>query len=228
MKKQYVNGYGKENKRKEKLVTAGLVALSILTLVVTVIIAGFLNEPAEDNTPAVATSEENVEIVEKTEEETAHENKVEEIPQESEPEPIVNPFPEFSAPCEGTLLQEFSVHAPLYNETLDDWRVHMGVDISAPIGTKVKAIADGIISNKYEDLRHGYTVIIDHEGGFRSVYSNLAELETAVIGCRVAQGTVISSVGDTTLYETIADTHLHLELMKNEEHVNPLEYFGLN
>ena len=49
----------------------------------------------------------------------------------------------------------------------------------------------------------------------------------ATISCRVAQGTVISSVGDTTLYETIADTHLHLELMKNEEHVNPLEYFNL-
>ena len=226
MKKQYVNGYAKENKRKEKLVTAGLVALSILTLVVTVIIAGFLNEPAEDNTPAVATSEETVEVVE-TEEEVLQESEVQEIPQETEPEPKVNSVAEFCAPCEGTLLQEFSVHAPLYNETLDDWRVHMGVDISAPIGTKVKAIADGIISNKYEDLRHGYTVIIDHEGGFRSVYSNLAELETAVIGCRVAQGTVISSVGDTTLYETIADTHLHLELMKNEEHVNPLEYFNL-
>lgn len=227
MKKQYVNGYGKVNKRKEKLVTAGLVALSILTLVATVIIAGFFNEPAEENTPAVATTEESVEVVEEIEEEAPLESEVEENSQETEPEPIVNPTPEFSAPCEGALLQEFSVHAPLYNETLDDWRVHMGVDISAPLGAEVMAIADGIISNKYEDLRYGYTVIIDHEGGFRSVYSNLAELETAVIGCRVAQGTVISSVGDTTLYETIADTHLHLELMKNEEHVNPLEYFEL-
>ena len=226
MKKQYVKGYGKENKRKEKYVTAGLVGLSVLTLIITVLMAGFLNDSTEENAPAVATSEENIEVVEKTEE-TEETSEPPVVSQEPETKPAPNPIPEFSAPCEGGLLQEFSIHAPLYNETLDDWRVHMGVDISAPIGTKVKAIADGIISNKYEDLRHGYTVIIDHEGGFRSVYSNLAELDTAVIGCRVAQGTVISSVGDTTLYETIADTHLHLELMKDEEHVNPLEYFKL-
>ena len=226
MKKQYVNGYGKENKRKEKFVTAGLIGLSILTLLVTIVIAGFLNDSSKDNAPAVATAEENVEVVEQ-EEDIPEEAEIIETPEQTEPEPVSNPLPGFSAPCEGSLLQEFSIHAPLYNETLDDWRVHMGVDISAPLGTKVKAIADGIISNKFDDLRHGYTVIIDHEGGFRSVYSNLAELDTAVIGCRIPRGTIISSVGDTTLYETIADTHLHLELMKNEEHVNPLEYFEL-
>ena len=48
-----------------------------------------------------------------------------------------------------------------------------------------------------------------------------------VISCRVPRGTIISSVGDTTLYETVADTHLHLELMKDEEHIDPLEYFDL-
>ena len=142
--------------------------------------------------------------------------------------PIQVITPESSPPCDGELLQELSTEVPLYNATLDDWRVHMGIDISAPIGTKVKAIADGIVSNKYEDLRHGYTVILDHEGGFRSVYSNLAELDTAVVGSRVAKGTVISTVGDTTLYETIADTHLHMELMKDGVHVNPLQYFDLN
>ena len=224
MKKQYVNGYGKENKRKEKYVTAGLIGLSVITLAVTVMMAGFLNDSSEENTPAVATSEENVEIVEVQEDIP----QTPEIAQEPEPEPIQNPEPEFSAPCEGGLLQEFSVDAPLYNETLDDWRVHMGVDISAPLGTRVMAIGDGIVSNKYEDLQHGYTVVLDHEGGFRSVYSNLAELDTAVIGCRVPRGTVISSVGDTTLYETVADTHLHIELTKDGEHVNPLEYFDLN
>ncbi len=226
MKKQYVNGYGKDNSRKEKYVTAGLVGLCVVTLALTVIMAGIFGGGDDENAPAAVTTEEDVKIVEKTE--IPSENETENVPDapvEEEPEVIT---PEFSSPCEGGLLQEFSTEVPLYNATLDDWRVHMGIDISAPIGTKVKAIADGIVSNKYEDLRHGYTVILDHEGGFRSLYSNLSELDTAVVGSRVAAGTVISSVGDTTLYETIADTHLHMELMKDGVHVNPLQYFSLN
>lgn len=220
MKKQYVNGYGKENRAKEKYVTAGLVVLTVVVLTCTVIMTGFLGNTKSEDEPASVTNEESVEIVEP------------EVDEKSAAEPADESFqstiPEFSPPCVGGLLQEFSTESLLYNQTLDDWRVHMGVDISAPLGTKVKAIADGIVSNKYEDFRHGYTVIIDHDGGFRSVYSNLSELDTAVIGSRVVRGTVISSVGDTTLYETIADTHLHLELMKDGVHVNPLEYFVLN
>lgn len=225
MKKQYVNGYGKDNSRKEKYVTAGLVGLCAVTLVLTVIMAGVFGREDSKDAPAAVTTKEDVKVVEKAE--TALEDETENVSDIPTEEEIVL-TPEFLPPCDGELLQEFSTEVPLYNATLDDWRVHMGIDISAPIGTMVKAIADGIVSNKYEDLRYGYTVILDHEDGFRSVYSNLSELDTAVVGSRVAAGTVISTVGDTTLYETIADTHLHMELMKDGVHVNPLEYFSLN
>ncbi len=223
MKKQYVKGYGKDNAGREKWVTASLIGVCVITLVVTVALAGILSSPDKaGETPAVATSEESIEVVENTP--RKEQQEPEETPRE---QPAGQPLV-FAPPCSGTLLLEFSVDMPVYSETLDDWRAHNGIDIAAPLGTEVKAVADGIISDKYEDFRYGYTVVTDHENGIRTVYSNLSELDTAVIGAQVKKGDVISSVGDTTLFETVADTHVHLEMMLDGEYVNPLNYFSLD
>ena len=84
MKKQYVNGYGKDNSRKEKYVTAGLVGLCVVTLALTVILAGVFGGGDGENAPAAVTTEENVEIVEK--EETPTEDEEENVPDTS-PDP---------------------------------------------------------------------------------------------------------------------------------------------
>ncbi len=219
MKKQYVKGYGKENPAKERLVTFALVGVCVVTLIITVTLAGILSSPDDaKNTPAVSTNEENIEVVEITEEEQTA----------TEPPPEEKEAVSFAAPCKGDVILEFSPDVPLYCQTLDDWRSHNGLDIASPLGADVRSVADGIVSDKYEDFRYGYTVVIDHEGGLRSIYSNLAELDTAVIGKHVKCGDVISSVGDTTLFETVADTHLHIEMLLDEVYVNPLDYFELS
>lgn len=215
MKKQYVKGYASDNKSRDKLGVVLLVGICSITLVATLIVAGIMTPSIEeDKLPAVATEEAPL-VVESSAIEEAK-------PQNPLPEPTP---PVFVAPCRGDILLEYSEDMPVYSETLDDWRIHEGVDIAAPLEAEVRAMTDGIISDKYDDLRHGYTVVVDHEGGLRSIYSNLSEMDTAVIGTRVKAGDVISHVGDTTLFETIADTHLHLEVLKDGEHVNPLDYF---
>ncbi len=224
MKKQYVDGYGKSSSRKDKAATLGLVAICAVALVITIVVAGVLYDGGDvgEGTSAVPV-EESV----PTEDRMVLEDESEEVPEEAEV--VVAPQKQvvFSAPCSGSLLKEFSPDVPLYSETLEDWRVHPGIDIAAPLGTEVCSAGDGIVSDMYEDLKNGYTVVIDHEGGFRTVYSNLMDLETVDIGTQVKRGDVISTVGDTTLFEIVADTHIHMEMLLDGEYVNPLDYFEL-
>ena len=225
MKKQFVDGYGAASGRKDKLATLGLVAVCIVALVVTIVVAGVVvnvgntDTDTAKNQVTIETAEEDTIVVENPEDEEL-------VAEETAPvaaEPIT-----FAPPCDGTLLKEFSVEMPIYSETLDDWRIHSGIDISAPLGAEVRAVADGIVSDMYDDMRNGLTIVVDHEGGIRSIYSNLAELDTVQISENVKKGDVISSVGDTTLFETVADTHLHFEILAEGKAVNPLKYFELS
>ena len=68
------------------------------------------------------------------------------------------------------------------------------------------------------------TVIIDHTGGLKSVYSNLAEMPTVAVGDSVVAGEIIGSVGTTALAETNAGTHLHFAMTLDGQSVDPLEY----
>ena len=49
------------------------------------------------------------------------------------------------------LTKEFSGKDPIYSQTLNDWRVHEGVDLSAEEGEKVKAVSAGTVKDIYED-----------------------------------------------------------------------------
>lgn len=223
MKKQYVSGYGKENKSKERWTFAALVGVCVLVFIITITVAMMLmDEPAEEINRAefVENEEEDIAFVmDDDEEETLPVSAInEEIPAEEQ---------EWTAPCDGGLLLEFSDQMPVYSETLDDWRLHTAIDISAPLGAEVRAVSDGTVTEMYEDFRHGYTITIDHGNGLVGIYSNLSTFGMTEKGAEVKRGQQISTVGDTTLFETIADTHLHFELKSNGAFVNPLDYFEL-
>lgn len=222
MKKQYVSGYGKESKSKERWTFAALAGVCVLVFIITITVAIILmDEPAEEINRAefVESEEEDIAIVESEDEQTV---PVSAINEETPPEPQ-----RWIAPCDGGLLLEFSDNMPVYSETLDDWRLHTAIDINAPLGAEVRAIADGKVTEMYEDFRHGYTIAIDHGDGLIGIYSNLATFGMTEKGAEVKRGQQISTVGDTTLFETIAETHLHFELKSNGTYVNPLNYFEL-
>ncbi|MBQ8587824.1 MAG: M23 family metallopeptidase [Clostridia bacterium] len=225
MKKQFVNGYG--GKQKDGFVTLILVAVCVFTIVITIVAARLII-----GSSAMDTTEQITAQTPETEEEVVFKDEFEE-PEESvevaaEPTgPQDDSEDGFSAPCGGPLLKEYSMTMPLYSETLDDWRVHSGIDISASLGADVLAVSDGVVADAYNDFRNGCTVVIEHDNGISSVYSNLADTEHVSKGQTVFEGDVIGKVGDTTLFETVADTHLHMEILLNGEHVNPLDYFEL-
>lgn len=76
-------------------------------------------------------------------------------------------------------------------------RPHFGVDIAAPVGTPVRATADGIVRVAVRDMYYtGGTVLIDHGYGINSVYSHLQTV-TVKDGQSVKQGDTIGTLGGT-------------------------------
>ena len=125
------------------------------------------------------------------------------------------------APVFGSVLLEFAQDKMVFSNTMQRWGVHTGVDIAANIGTAVKAVAAGTVEAVISDPRFGRTVIIDHGGNVRSLYSNLAETVQVTTGQNVKQGAVVGTVGDTAKIESLDKSHLHFEVQEKHMPVNP-------
>ncbi len=130
----------------------------------------------------------------------------------------------FMWPVSGDILVPYSADALIYNATMADWRTHPGICIKSDIGTGVSAIADGKVISVESGGMSGTTVKIEHAGGIVSVYSNLADNVKLKTGSSVEMGSLIGSVGQTSVAEAGLDPHLHLEMTLNGKYVNPLDY----
>ncbi|HWP79693.1 MAG TPA: M23 family metallopeptidase [Candidatus Acidoferrum sp.] len=130
-------------------------------------------------------------------------------------------------PVDGTVTKPWSGEDLVWSETLGDYRVHTGCDIAATAGSKVRAMADGEISDIYYDDLLGYCIEIDHGNGVITRYCNLLDGQVAGIevGAKVKMGDVISGVGETALMEAAEGPHLHLEVLKDGVRENPQEFF---
>ena len=122
------------------------------------------------------------------------------------------------------MLKEFCKESLTYSETLKEWTTHYGVDIKAEKASVVKAAADGTVEHIKNDPRYGLTIIIKHSNGFKSLYANLLTTEFISENEEVKVGQTIGTVGDTAVYEIVDEAHLHFEILKNNENVNPSDY----
>lgn len=127
-------------------------------------------------------------------------------------------------PLEGEIELPYSVTALIYNKKLGDWRTHDGVDIAAPLGTQVLAACTGQVESVKMDDLGGMTVVIQHAGGLRSVYSNLAAMPTVYEGDNIMTGEVIGAVGITAAGETKDNPHLCFKMTLDGQSVNPSDY----
>ncbi len=130
----------------------------------------------------------------------------------------------FCWPLNGEIENPYSPDALVYNRTMSDWRTHDGVDIASELGAQVMAAASGRVEQIYTDELYGVTVVIDHLGGLRSVYANLAETPAVYVGDSVAAGEIIGAVGTTALCEAGEATHLHFCMTQDGQSVDPAEY----
>lgn len=130
----------------------------------------------------------------------------------------------FIWPLEGEVRLPYSVTALVYHEKLGDWRTHDGIDISSPLGTQVQAISTGTVESVSFDDMGGTTVVIEHAGGIKSIYSNLASVPTVYEGDNVMTGEVIGSVGTTAPGESAESPCLHLKMTLDGHSVDPTDY----
>lgn len=100
---------------------------------------------------------------------------------------------------------------------------HLGQDMATSAGTSIKAADGGTVTFAGWSGTYGYTVDIDHGGGFTTRYAHCSEIYVSV-GEKVYQGKVIAAVGSTGL---ASGPHLHFEVRKYGQVVNPANYIGV-
>lgn len=132
--------------------------------------------------------------------------------------------PTFIKPVEGDKIKEYSKDNLLYSNTLEEWTTHLGIDYASKKTDIVKAAADGKVKSIKNDPRYGLTVVIEHANGFESIYSSLLTAEFISVGEEVKKGQTIATVGNTATFEIADETHLHFEIKKDGNNVDPNIY----
>jgi len=124
-----------------------------------------------------------------------------------------------ASPLEFTRVSSNFTEARLH-PIFRDWRAHKGVDMHAPIGTKVRTTADGTIKFIGRQSGYGNVIIVQHSPRYQTLYAHLNDFAQGLEqGSRVLQGDVIGSVGMTG-WST--GPHLHFEFHIDGEHVDPM------
>ena len=196
----------------QKIVYGAVIAILCITAVVVGILSATLkNEPQTEQPPASDNSQNTNPPADETPDEKPVEEKL-----------------KLSSPTVGEMVKGHSHDTPVFSDTLDEWRVHTGIDISAEDGAPVVAAADGMVSAIYDDPMLGRTVEVTHTQNIKTVYSNLTVEDAAFIsvGDYVKCGDRIGTVGDTSISELADEPHLHFEVKLGDQAVNPLDYMS--
>ncbi|WP_461245895.1 LysM peptidoglycan-binding domain-containing M23 family metallopeptidase [Treponema sp. R6D11] len=95
--------------------------------------------------------------------------------------------------------------------------MHQGIDLAAPEGTEVFAVADGVVTATGSDPVYGNYIIISHSNNWKSLYGHLSSIDT-VLRTDVKSGTLIGRVGSTG---QSTGPHLHFELRQDGKAFDP-------
>lgn len=179
-----------------------------------------INEVKENkvalNTESLISNEKEEKITKKDTKEKATK---EEVKKETKKKEV-----KFEKPVEGKILKEFAKDNLVFSNTLNEWTTHTGIDISAEKTTVVKSAYEGTVESIKNDPRYGLTVIIAHQDGYKTIYSNLLTSEFVMEGEKVTTGQTIGTVGNTATFEIADESHLHFEILKDNIQVDPTIY----
>lgn len=106
----------------------------------------------------------------------------------------------------------------------DHGRLHEGVDIAGPVGTKVVAVSDGIVVRAGESASYGRYVEVEHGVGLTSFYAHLGKIERGMKkGAFVEAGKTVGRMGSSG---TSTGPHVHFEIRQDDKPLNPLVFLN--
>ena len=123
----------------------------------------------------------------------------------------------YQTPVEGTLTSGYGLRT---SPTAGSEEFHYGLDLAAEEGTEVCAFADGTVRASGESSSYGKYVILDHANDTATLYAHLSRSDVKA-GDTVKMGDAIAAVGQTG---NATGPHLHFELQKAEDFVDPIYY----
>ncbi|WP_183354295.1 murein hydrolase activator EnvC family protein [Geomonas silvestris] len=123
-----------------------------------------------------------------------------------------------SLPVRGTMIESFGRHK---HPDFNSFTVSNGISVAAPAGTPIHAIFDGEVI--FADYFKGYgnMIIVDHGGGFFSLYAHASSMAKRV-GAKVARNEVLASVGDL---DSSKGSMLYFEIRYQGKPVDPSPWF---
>lgn len=104
-------------------------------------------------------------------------------------------------------------------------RMHKGLDFAGPIGINIYSTGDGVVYRAgYNTHGYGNEVIVKHHGGYMTRYGHMKTV-TVKAGEKIKRGQKVGELGNTG---KSTGPHLHYEVIKNGNKVNPANYFFNN
>lgn len=131
--------------------------------------------------------------------------------------------PVFSYPLQGEVVMRYSPDSAIYDPTLNQYRTHAAVRLSAETGAEVAAAEKGTVEEITKDEENGNSVAIAHGNGWLTTYSQLAEDISVKVGETVEKGQIIGTVGEPTKYAVQLGSHVQFSVEKDGEPVNPAQ-----
>lgn len=192
-----------------------IIVVSILAIVAVVLVSTLGNnnsfsENPNDNTPVITDPDDDNKPVENPDDD------------QEDPLPVVE---EWGMPVDNyTIGMDFSLTEFTFSETTREWLIHKAVDFLVEENTPVKPVKSGTVESVNTSVMDGTTVVIIHEDGMKSVYSSLASNVNVKAGDSVTKDTVIGYASDSGYGEFMEGSHLHFELYKNDQAVDPSDY----
>jgi len=126
-----------------------------------------------------------------------------------------------------TITKSYNAEELQYNKTLNCWEIHKGLDLLVTTGDSVVACYDGTVSDIYTNYLEGTTIEITHSNGLISVYQGLNSETSVKVGDTVTIGQTIGKAQGNVASETEDASHIHFELIKDGEKVDPLNYIEI-
>ena len=144
------------------------------------------------------------------------------VPVDTQPITFANPLDNLE------IVKDYSATSLMFNKTLKKWEAHKWVDLKANEGDSVYSVLDGTIESIESDYLSGTVITIVHSDGIKTIYGSLSQDVTVAVGDKVTRGQKIATASNTAQAEKNEGVHLHFEVVKDGNKVDPNEFLNIS